>query len=164
MKKVYKILGIAVLTAVIGFTFSACGGSKGGAQESGGARPSFSGPATIDSFRGDWVKKSSSGTAAKQIIVDSGFYAGNVFVFYEGPGGMGITGSFNIRDRGEVTETAGGFDFEVTGTATTTVGEKELDTALKSNWNSATKILFHLSSDGQTLTWDLDDSEFERRM
>ncbi|MDR0598649.1 MAG: hypothetical protein LBG84_01015 [Treponema sp.] len=99
--------------------------------------------------------------AAKQIIVDSGFYAGNVFVFYEGEGGYGITGSFTIGARGDVAEAAGGFNMEVSGAPTTTVGD--LNAFLNSRWNSATRILFHLSADGQTLTWDLDGSEFVKR-
>jgi hypothetical protein len=107
------------------------------------------------------MKNPSSATSAKQIIIDSGFYAGNVFVFYEGEKGMGITGSFIIRERGELIEAGGGFDFEVTGAATTTVGD--LNAALNNRWDSAAKILFHLSADGQTLTWDLDGSEFVKR-
>jgi hypothetical protein len=94
--------------------------------------------------------------------VDSGFYAGNVFVFYESTSGMGIMGTFIIRTRGEVTESADGFDFEVNGIPETTAGD--LNAALNNRWDSVPGILFHLSSDGQTLTWDLDDSEFERRM
>jgi hypothetical protein len=160
-KHLYGLRRIAALVAAAGLILSSCGGGGGGGQTGESRAAALDGPATLDSFRGDWLKKPSSNTSAKQINVDSGFYAGNVFVFYEGPGGSGITGSFIIRDRGEVAESRGGFDLEVTGAATTTVGD--LNSALKGNWDSASKILFHLSADGQTLTWDLDGSEFEKR-
>jgi hypothetical protein len=161
MKKAYTITKMAVLLAAAGLVFSACGG-KSGAGESAGAKAVFTGPATTDSFRGDWVKKPSSGTAAKQITVDSGFYAGNVFVFYESADGMGIMGTFIIRNRGEVMESPDGFDFQVTGIPETTAGD--LDAALNRHWDTASVIVFHLSADGQTLTWNLDGSEFVRRL
>jgi hypothetical protein len=153
----YTVFAVSALCAVV-CTFFACG--RGGGETAASASAP-TGPVTLESFRGDWLKKPSSNTAAKQIIIDSGFYAGNVFVFYEGSGGYGITGSFLIRERGNVTESGDGFDLALTGASSSTVGD--LDIPMNKRWSSAAGILFHLSADGQTLTWDLDGSEFTRR-